>query len=282
MSETLGVFIACLGFFGFLQDPHVKFEQASELFTNAANLYKIAKKWREAGDCFCESGQAEVKQDRRHEAATKYFEASNCYKKCDFQAAVDALQTAAGFLTESGRFAIAAKHLMSVGEIYEKDIVDLDKAMDAYQQAADYFKGEESGSSANKALIKVAHMAAQGEKYDRAVEIFEEVATQMVDNQLLKWSAKEYFLKAGLCRMCMGDFIGTKVSSERYEGMYAGFRDTRENKLLKDLSAAGEENNADKLTAFIQEYDAISPLDPWMTTILLRIKRSLTTTAIDL
>ena len=33
----------------------------------------------------------------------------------------------------------------------------------------------------------------------------------MVDNQLLKWGAKEWFMKAGLCRMCLGDFIGAKV-----------------------------------------------------------------------
>jgi hypothetical protein len=32
----------------------------------------------------------------------------------------------------------------------------------------------------------------------------------------------------------------------------------------------------------IQEYDAISPLDPWMTTVLLRIKRSLASDKIEL
>ena len=32
---------------------------------------------------------------------------------------------------------------------------------------------------------------------------------------------------------------------------------------------------APMLTQVVQEYDAVSPLDDWMTTILLRIKKSL-------
>jgi hypothetical protein len=53
-------------------------------------------------------------------------------------------------------------------------------------------------------LLKVAHFSAQLEKYDRAIEIFEQVANASLDNQLAKWSLKEYFLKAGLCHMCTG------------------------------------------------------------------------------
>lgn len=56
----------------------------------------------------------------------------------------------------------------------------------------------------NKCLLKVAYLAAQLEKYELAIEKFEEVATASVDNQLTKWSLKEYFLKAGLCHLCTG------------------------------------------------------------------------------
>lgn len=59
----------------------------------------------------------------------------------------------------------------------------------------------------NKCLLKVAHFAAQLEQYQVAIDNFERVATESVDNQLTKWSIKEYFLKAGLCSMCIGVFI---------------------------------------------------------------------------
>lgn len=43
-----------------------------------------------------------------------------------------------------GRFTIAAKHHVSIAEIYESELADMDKAIQSYKQAADYFKGEES------------------------------------------------------------------------------------------------------------------------------------------
>jgi hypothetical protein len=57
-------------------------------------------------------------------------------------------------------------------------------------------------SSSNQMLLKVAQFAAQTEKYDKAIEIYETVAKKSIDNSLLKWSVKEYFLKAGLCHLC--------------------------------------------------------------------------------
>ena len=43
-----------------------------------------------------------------------------------------------------GRFSIAAKHHVSIAEIYETEISDVEKAISSYEQAADYYKGEES------------------------------------------------------------------------------------------------------------------------------------------
>ena len=37
------------------------------------------------------------------------------------------------------------------------------------------FQGEESNSSANKCLLKVAHYSAQLENYERAIQIYEQV-----------------------------------------------------------------------------------------------------------
>lgn len=70
---------------------------------------------------------------------------------------------------------MAAKHHQTIAEVYETEAVDLDRAVQHYEQAADYFKGEESNSSANKCLLKVAQYAAQLENYDKAIQIYEQV-----------------------------------------------------------------------------------------------------------
>jgi alpha-soluble NSF attachment protein len=60
---------------------------------------------------------------------------------------------------------------------------------------------------ANKCLLKVAQIAADLEKYDVAIEKYEQVASAAIDDPLLKWSLKEYCFKAGLCHLCTGVMI---------------------------------------------------------------------------
>lgn len=70
---------------------------------------------------------------------------------------------------------MAAKHHQNIAELYETDGLDLERAVQHYEQAADYFKGEESNSSANKCLLKVAQYAAQLENYEKAIQIYQQV-----------------------------------------------------------------------------------------------------------
>lgn len=89
--------------------------------------------------------------------------------------AISCLLKAIEIYTDMGRFTMAAKHHQSIAEIYESEAVDLERAVHHYEQAADYFRGEESNSSANKCLLKVAQYAAQLENYDKAIQIYEQV-----------------------------------------------------------------------------------------------------------
>lgn len=57
------------------------------------------------------------------------------------------------------------------------DFFSQGRAVQHYEQAADFFKGEESNSSANKCMLKVAQYAAQLEDYEKAIKIYEEVMT---------------------------------------------------------------------------------------------------------
>lgn len=163
---------------------------------------------------------------------------------------------------------MAAKHHQSIAEIYESEAVDLERAVHHFEQAADYFRGEESNSSANKCLLKVAQYAAQLENYDKAIQIYEQVrikdtshawrqritniyswlifwiwmfepcqfilqvASASLESSLLKYSAKEYFFRAALCHLCV-DSLNAQHAIERYQEQYPAFQDAREYKLVK-------------------------------------------------
>jgi len=251
-----------------------KYEEASEMYVKAANLYKVAKKWGEAGRSFLKSADCQIKAQSKHEAATNYVEAANCFKKVEVPEAINCLKLSIEIYLDMGRFPIAAKHHKDIAELYESE-TNLDEAIKHNTTAAEYYASEEAGSSANQCLLKVAQFAAQLEKYDLATEQFEKVAQASIDNALLKWSVKEYLLKAGLCHLASTDVINTRRALEKYQEMDVTFSSTRECKFLKDLADAYENSDVDAFTNIVVAYDSLSPLDNWKTSILLRIKNAI-------
>ncbi|XP_036055163.1 alpha-soluble NSF attachment protein isoform X2 [Onychomys torridus] len=226
-------------FFSGLFGGSSKIEEACEIYARAANMFKMAKNWSAAGNAFCQAAQLHLQLQSKHDAATCFVDAGNAFKKADPQEAINCLMRAIEIYTDMGRFTIAAKHHISIAEIYETELVDVEKAIAHYEQSADYYKGEESNSSANKCLLKVAGYAAQLEQYQKAIDIYEQLAVQ------------------------------------KYEELFPAFSDSRECKLIKKLLEAHEEQNVDSYTESVKEYDSISRLDQWLTTMLLRIKKTI-------
>ena len=57
------------------------------------------------------------------------------------------------------------------------------------------------GRLANKLFLKVADLAAIDGNYYKSIENYEKVAKSSISNTLMKWSVKDYFLKAGICHL---------------------------------------------------------------------------------
>ncbi|KAF9975059.1 hypothetical protein BGZ73_001419 [Actinomortierella ambigua] len=252
-----------------------KFEEAAELYTQAGNIYKLNKRWKESGDTFCKAAEAQVKNNERDEASQSFINASKSYKKCSPEDAIASLGQAIQILTERGRFQSAAKYQSEIAEIYEVELIDLEKALRAYELAADWYAGEESTALANKCLLKVATFAAQLGAYDKAIEKFEQVANASLDNQLTKWSLKEYFLKAGLCHIATGDHVNAHNAVGRYCEMDVTFSSTRECQFLQAILDAVDSTDVELFTTKVIEFDNLTKLDNWKTKILLEIKKSI-------
>lgn len=249
-------------------------EDAIELYVRAGNMYKMDKDWAEGGKIFNKAGDLHLDIGNKHDAATKYQDAANCYKKCNPNEAVNCLMKAINIYTDMGRFSVAAKHHMQIAELYESQGGDIPKAVEHYSKAADYYQCEESNATANKCLLNVAKYAAQLEQYDRAIQIYESVGQSSLDNNLLKYGAKEHFLRAALCHFCV-DTLNAQIAIKKFEDWSPAFADSRECKFLKDIYDKVEANDADGFAEVVRNYDSISRLDQWYTTLLLRIKRKL-------
>jgi len=251
-----------------------KFEEAAELFGKAANFFKMAKKYDEAGKAFMKVAECQLKLDSKHEAATAYTSAATALKKNNSQDAVECLKKAVELYTGEGRFAIAAKNQKEVAEIYESEL-DFEKAIEAYQLAADYFEGENSTSQANTCLLKVAQYSAQLENFTKAIELYEQVAKTSLENNLLKWGAKEHLQRAVLCHLANEDLVGAQKALDNYKSWDASFPSSRECKFVEEIVAAVEKYDVEAFTQAVVDYDSISKLDNWKTKVLLKIKQAL-------
>ena len=210
-----------------------RYEDAYELCQEALQIFKMNKKWDRAAVASMQGAKMQELLGVKHEAASCFIEAYKMMKKVDAKAAIEPLEKAVMLFASLSRFQFASKWSLQIGEIYEKDVVDLKKAIEFYENAVQYAEMSGEDSSRNKAEVKVATLAAADEQYQKALELFEVIADRMVDNNLLKFSCKEYYLKAGLCSLCLGDVVGAKVSGVCY---VCPFSDSLGMRIAQDLT----------------------------------------------
>ncbi|CAM8994804.1 unnamed protein product [Rhodiola kirilowii] len=251
-----------------------KYEDAAELYEKAANSYKLAKSWDKAGATYLKLASCHLKMDSKHEAATAFADAGHCYKKTNIKEAVSCLAQAVNSFLDNGRISMAARYEKEIAELYEQD-QNFEQAMEYYEKAADLFQGEDVTTTANQCRQKVAQYAAQVEQYQKAVEIYEDIARQSLNNNLLKYGVKGHLLNAGLCQLCKGDIVAITNALERYQDLDPTFSGTREYKLLADIASAVDEEDVAKFTDCVKEFDSMTQLDAWKTTLLLRVKEKL-------
>ena len=185
---------------------------------------------KEAGLAFERAATIQTKNlNEPDDAANTLTEAYKSYRKSDPEDAARVLQQAINHYTSKGNFRRAATHQQNLAEIYEIEIGDEKRAVDAYEIAAGWFESDHAeacvldcgslqfeleispgismltifryGRLANKLFLKVADLAATSGDYYKSIEHYERVAKSSVSNNLMKWSVKDYFLKAGICHL---------------------------------------------------------------------------------
>ena len=253
-----------------------KWENASELYISAANAFRMQKQNQEAGQAFEKA--ASIQQSKLNEPddmANTLTEAFKVYRKESPQDAARVLQSAIVHYTSKGNFRRAATHEQNLAEVYEVEIGDQKKALAAYDTAAQWYESDNAEALANKLYLKVADLAALEADYATSIAKFEAVAKSSLNNNLMKWSVKEYFLKAGICHLCTQDMVATTRALQQYRELDNSFAGTRENMLLTDLVAAAQEGDQEAFADKLFQYDSLSKLDKWKTTLLLRVKGSI-------
>ncbi|KAM0746765.1 TPR-like protein [Meredithblackwellia eburnea MCA 4105] len=268
---------ASSGGFSFFSSASSKFEEAHELYQSAANAFKIEKKWKESGDCFCKAAQMALKGEEKDEAANDFWSASKSYKKTHPELAVAALQRTIALYKEKGRFRQAADREKEIAGIHKEINTDQSQvaALEAFESAGDLYQSEDATATANSCFKEAADLAAVLGQYPRAVRHFETVAKASLSSPLTRYSVKEYYLKSGISWLATGDVVSTKRAIDQYSQDDPSFGSTREAKFLLSITDAFDAGDAEGYTGAVAEYDRLTKLDAWKTDLLLRIKNAI-------
>ena len=129
-----------------------------ELYKQAGNYFKLDKNWEQSCDVYLQAAEIEAQRGEKTQAANNFVEAANVIKKVNNGKSTELLIKASQLFGEAGRFSMAARHRKSAAEIYEADL-QYALAIESYQSAADMFYLENSDSTGNQCLLKVAELS---------------------------------------------------------------------------------------------------------------------------
>ncbi|GMM37296.1 Sec17 protein [Saccharomycopsis crataegensis] len=252
-----------------------RFEEAADLYIQAANLYRIQKQYVKAGNLFEKASEAQKKAESIDESGSTLIDAFKSYREDSPQDAARVLKEAIKIFTTRGQFRRAANFKMDLAAIYEDSLNDLSEATQHYEQAGDWYSSDQAQALANKAYVKAADLGALAGNYIQAAALYESVAKKSLNNNLSKWSLKDYFFKSILCYLAADDMVAAKKTLDKFIDWDGSFQQTRECILLNDLFEAISDRDGQVFADKLYEFDQFSKLDKWKTTILLKIKSSI-------
>jgi len=149
------------------------------------------------------------------------------------------------------------------------------KACESYERAGDWYSQEDATATANACFKDAADLHAELDEFTQAMALYEKVADHSLSSALTRYSVKEYWLRAALCSLAARDSVTAKRNMSRYASLDTTFPSTREAKFVHALLEAVAAGDQEQYTAAVVEYDQVTKLDNWKTSILLKVKRTI-------
>lgn len=150
---------------GWFSSSSSKWEDAGDLFQQAANAFKIEKQFKEAGDAFSKEAECREKSDDGNSAANAWWNAAKVYRIAEqydrmslcptrhprellnrFSVAIQAFLQAIAFLCKAGRFRQAADREKDIAQIYLQNLDNRKEAVNSWIQAADWYEQEDASA----------------------------------------------------------------------------------------------------------------------------------------
>lgn len=148
---------------GWFSSSSTKYEEAGDIYQQAANAFKLDKQFRDAGDAFAREAECREKCKETNEAANAWWNAAKAFKRgypdrkftpytprwskalnLHPPVAIPALSQTITHLTAAGRFRQAADREKEIAQIYQHELNDIRKACESLERAGDWYAQEDA------------------------------------------------------------------------------------------------------------------------------------------
>lgn len=279
--------------FGF--GKSAQYEEAFNYYKAAANAYKLADQFSDSGDCYMSASECAAVVDENVasvDAVNMIIEAANMYKRStDIAKAIETYGKAIKIYCDTSRLGQAARYQKEVADMFETD-GNMEMAQKMFETAADLYSKDNKKSNAKDCLLKVATICSTNAcrlaadktdpknvqqsvtDFQRAASIFEQIGTEAMESKLGSFSAKGYFFQSLLCTMALADEVAIEQKLVCFKNIDYTFPNSRECKFVESLVTAFQSMSVEDFANACSEFDRVTPLDPWKTSMLVCIKRA--------
>jgi len=253
--------------------PHIKFEDATHAYQRAAEAFRIAEKWQEACDAYSKAADIQLRLSCPEEAATFSAEAAEIIERVNPADAIVFYRNCISLLCEVGRFGTAGRIQRKLAEMYEADR-NFDDAIDQYRQASDYYLGDNEVAQSDLCLVKVAYYQGLMEEFDDAAIIYADVGFRCLDNNLLRFNARDYFFRSGLLMIAAGPLAFNRLKRKMMDFKTAdpSFAYSRECLFLENMLVLYHSSDIHAFADHVYNFDNVSHLDSWCLEMLYEIR----------
>ncbi len=256
------------GFLGkMFSSKESRMEEAAELLESAANIYKIRKDWKKAGETYEEMARLEIEQGGST-AYSHYQNAAHCFSFVDKVRSNKNLDDAIESCEKAGKYMQAGKLAQKIANEFEENF-DYANAIDKYKKAAEYFamESQNTKSMQQQCLLKVADLMCisnHKDMFTEAPKIYEKLGMQYLTVPLLKSSAKDMFFKNVMCYIAKKDEVTAEINLKKYLLEDPTFDDTRDSKFLKAvIKCITDPTDVEGFRKEVQSYKTVRELDKW-------------------
>jgi len=269
-------------------------EEAFNFYKAAANAYKLADQFSESAECYLKASECAAVVDENVasvDAVNMVIEAANMYKRSDITKAIETYGKAIQIYCDTSRLGQAARYQKEVADMFEAD-GNMEMAQKMFETAADLYSKDNKKSNAKDCNVKVATICSTSacslasdkenpaskqksiEEFQHAASIFEQIGKESLESKLGSFSAKGYFFQCLLCTMALGDEVAIEQKLAHFKNADYTFPNSRECQFVEKLVQCFQSLSVEDFATACTEFDRITPLDPWKTSVLLCVKNA--------